>query len=237
LKHAYRYGLGIHSAGGVHAALGTLVHAVLARFLDPRRPGPRTRERLLGVAEELWSDDLAPYRPQLEEARRDLYDMLELWWEKEGSLGDAGPDVLATERAFAIPVGPHQVLGRIDRLDSDEQGGVRVVDYKTGKKRPRQADVADDLQLATYRLAALRDPDLAAWGSPTAVRILHLRSMDAFDQPAGPEHPGATEARILSTAERILAEDREPAVDADCDRCELHRLCPLWPEGREVGQP
>ncbi|HEX2062947.1 MAG TPA: PD-(D/E)XK nuclease family protein, partial [Acidimicrobiales bacterium] len=236
LKHAYRYGLGIRTAGGVHAALGTLVHAVLARFLDPARPGPHTRERLLALAEDCWSDDLAPYRPQLEEARRDLYDMLELWWEKEGSLGAGGPDVLATERPFTIPIGPHEVAGRIDRLDRDEGGGVGVVDYKTGKRRPREADVADDLQLATYRLAALRDPDLAAWGPPTQVRILHLRSMEAFDQSAGPGHAEATEARILSTAWSILAEEREPAVDADCDHCELHRLCPLWPEGREVGQ-
>lgn len=234
LKHAYRHGLHVRSAARLHAGLGLLVHQVLARFLDPDGPPERTRERLHRVAAECWHDDLAPYRPQLEEARRDLYDMLDLWWDEEGSQG-GGPDVLATERPFDVPVGPHRVRGRIDRVDRTD-GGIRVVDYKSGKKRPRGEEVADDLQLATYHLAATRDPRLAAWGPPTEVRLLHLRSMTAMDQPTGPSHTGDTEHRILATAQRILDEEMAPAVDADCDHCELHRLCPLWPEGREVGQ-
>ncbi|MDP9070493.1 MAG: ATP-dependent helicase [Actinomycetota bacterium] len=238
LKHAYRYGLGVQDASGVHAGLGGLVHEVLERFLDPAgavSPAERTLERLHELAEECWRDDLAPYRPQLEEARRDLYDMVDRWWEEEGSL--LGPTVvLATERRFDVAVGPHRVRGRIDRVDRADDGvGIRVVDYKTGKAKPRAEDVAEDLQLATYHLAALRDAEMAAWGPPTQLRLLHLRSMRPFDQEVRPDHAEVTQDRILTTASRVVAEQLDPAVDADCDRCELHRLCPLWPEGREVG--
>ncbi len=239
LKHAYRYGLGVRGPGGVHANLGNLVHAVLDRFCDPAgpvRPEERTRDRLHQVAQECWSDDLAPFRPQLEEARRDLFAMLDLWWDHEGGTADA-PEVLATEHPFAVEVGPHRLSGRIDRVDrSDDGEGLRVVDYKSGKHKPRPADVAGDLQLATYHLGASLDTELAEWGPVRQLRLLHLRTMTPLEQEITPGHARATEEWILAVAARIRAEEIGPQIDADCDHCEFHRLCPLWPEGREVGQ-
>ena len=222
--------------GSVYADLGTLVHDVLERFLDPEASEPRTAERLFEIADACWRDDIARYRPQLEEARRDYIDMLTLWWEKEGSLATGGPEVLDTERAFDINVGAHRIIGRIDRVDRADDGvGIRVVDYKTGRRMVRVEDMPDDLQLATYHLAATRDPALAAWGPATQLRLLYLRRMEAREQEIRPDHAAVTEARILATAEQIVAEAFAPSVDADCDHCDFHRLCPLWPEGREVG--
>ena len=50
-------------------------------------------------------------------------------------------------------------------------------------------------------------------------------------------HAEATESRILTAAERILDEQFEPSVHANCRYCSFHRLCPLQREGREVGDP
>ncbi|MEA2932512.1 MAG: hypothetical protein QOI56_1297, partial [Actinomycetota bacterium] len=106
LRYAYRYVLRVRDEGGVRADLGTLVHEVLARFLDPATAGdrPRTRETLLAMAEEMWRHDIARYRPQVDEARRDFLAMLETWWQFEGQ-GQLAPDVLDVERGFAIEVG------------------------------------------------------------------------------------------------------------------------------------
>ena len=236
LRYAYQYVAGARSEGGIHADLGSLVHRVLERFLDPEADGERTRERLFALAEECWHDDIAPYRPQQEEARRDLYDMLELWWEKEGSV-DGGPVVFATEHRFDVTVGDHRVTGAIDRVDRADDGvGIRVVDYKTGKRKPRAADVEANLQLSTYYVAATRDPELAGWGPPSQLRLLHVRTMTPLDQEVRPDHGATTETRILEAAERILDEKFEPSVHAECDYCDFHRLCPLWPEGRHVGE-
>ena len=236
LRYAYRYGAGARDEGSLYADLGSIVHEVLERFLDPDAGEPRTVERLFEIADECWRDDIAAYRPQLEEARRDYIDMLTTWWEKEGGLGALGPEVLATEHPFDIAVGSHRVVGRIDRVDRADDGeGVRVLDYKTGKSMAREQDMPDDLQLATYHLAATRDPELARYGPPTQLRLLYVRKMVAREQAVRPDHEQTTEARILATAEAILSEAFEPSVHADCDHCEFHRLCPLWPEGREVG--
>jgi RecB family exonuclease len=237
LRYAYRYAAGARDDGSVYADLGTLVHDVLERFLDPAAQEPRTVHRLFELADECWRDDIAPYRPQLEEARRDYIEMLTLWWEKEGSLTSGGPEVLATERGFDITVGPHRIVGRIDRVDRADDGeGIRVVDYKTGRRMVRVEDMPDDLQLATYHLAASLDPEMAAWGPATQLRLLYLRRMEAREQEIRPDHAAVTQARILGTAERIVAESFDASVDADCDHCDFHRLCPLWPEGRELGE-
>ncbi|MEN3315472.1 MAG: hypothetical protein V7605_1706, partial [Acidimicrobiaceae bacterium] len=77
LRYAYEYGLGVRGEAGPQAALGTLVHDVLATFTDPAadNPVPHTRQGLLDLAAQRWRDDIARYRPQVEEARRDYFAM------------------------------------------------------------------------------------------------------------------------------------------------------------------
>ncbi|HEX2023864.1 MAG TPA: PD-(D/E)XK nuclease family protein [Acidimicrobiales bacterium] len=241
LRYAYEYVLGARRDAGVHANLGSLVHEVLAAFLDPvADAAPRTHERLMTLAEERWRDDVARFRPQVEEARRDYFAMLNAWWEAEGD-GALAPEVVAVERRFEVDVGPHRLTGFIDRIDriegSGDEGGpaLRIVDYKTGKAEPAADAVADDLQLAIYHLAASRDPELAALGPPAQLRLLYVRSMHGLDQPVRPDHEATTEARVLATAGRILAEEFEPSVEANCRLCSFQRVCPLQPEGRTTG--
>jgi RecB family exonuclease len=236
LKFAFSYALGVRDEGSVWASLGSLLHEVAAEFLRPgQEPADRSRERLFTIAEEHWSDDIAPYRPQREEIRRDLFDMLAAWHEVEFS-GREGPDVVDVERRFHIEVAGHAVTGSIDRVDR-VPGGLEIIDYKTGKHPLRPEEVVDDLQLAVYHLAATRDPDLAAEGPPQRLLLRYVRAGKDREQPVTPDHAAQTEARILEAAEQIVAEAFAPALEADCEHCDFHRLCPLQREGREVGAP
>jgi len=238
LRYAYQYGLRVRDDAGAPAALGSLVHEVLAEFLAPDRPvdaPARSREALLALAAERWTDDVARYRPQIEECRRDYFAMLEDWWEGEGE-GPGAPDVLSVERRFDVEVGDLRLVGAIDRIDRTGDGeGIRIVDYKTGRREPRADAMPDDLQLAIYHLAATREPELVMLGPPQELRLLYLRSMRAYEQPVVTGHAAATEARVAEAAALIRAERFEPAVDASCRNCAFHRLCPLQPEGRRTG--
>lgn len=235
LRYAYQYGLRVRDDAGAPAALGSLVHEVLAEFLRPDRTGDRTREALLAIAADHWRDDIARYRPQVEECRRDYYSMLETWWAAEGDGIDA-VDVFDVERRFEIEVGDVHLVGAIDRVDRTPDGeGLRIIDYKTGRHEPRPDSMPDDLQLAVYHLAATRDPVLAAAGPPGQLELVYVRTMNAYEQPILPGHAEATEERVLAAAEDIRQEHFEPSVDASCRNCAFHRLCPMQREGREVG--
>jgi RecB family exonuclease len=189
----------------------------------------------VALAAERWRDDIARYRPQVEECRRDYFSMLEQWWAAEGE-GAQAPEVLAVEKRFDFEVGGIRLVGAIDRVDRAADGeGIRIVDYKTGRNEPRPDSLPDDLQLAIYHLAATRDPELVALGPPRQLQLLYLRTMHRFEQPILEGHAAATEARVLEAAAAIRAERFEPAVDASCRTCPFWRLCPLQPQGREVG--
>jgi DNA helicase-2/ATP-dependent DNA helicase PcrA len=240
LRYFYQYSLGVRGPGGVAASVGTVVHAALADFLDPQGAGDRSWPALEAGAQSLWlagwSENIAPYQPLRDQARRDIFSMLEAWWQTESAQADSTgswPDVVAVEYPFDITVGGHRVRGSIDRVDR-VAGGLAIVDYKTGNRAPRPEEVAEDLQLATYHLAASRDPGLASVGPPVSLQLCFLRSGAQPSQVITVDHAARTEARIIETANRILNEDFEPSVDAECDYCEFWRLCPLQLPGRQV---
>lgn len=56
---------------------------------------------------------------------------------KLGKLGKESFTVYALEKKFTGTVCGHRVIGYIDRLDSFEEGKIRVVDYKTGSDKPK----------------------------------------------------------------------------------------------------
>ncbi|MCU1463608.1 MAG: hypothetical protein JWO37_3683, partial [Acidimicrobiales bacterium] len=234
LRYSYEYVLGVRSESGTAAELGSLTHDILETFLDPARAGerPHTRDALFELAAEKWTDGIARYAPQREQAWRDLGEMLELWWEHEGE-GPRAPDVAAVEHQFAVAVGPHTLRGKIDRVDR-VAGGIRIIDYKTGTSEVGEDDIPDDIQLAVYHLAAVRDPELVALGPPKRLELMYLRKMKRVEQPITEDHVEVTEARILETAAKILGESFEPVAGRHCDYCGFQRVCPLWPEGREV---
>ena len=233
LRYAYQYGLRVKDDAGPAMMLGTLVHEVLAEFLRPDREGEYSRDVLLAIAVDHWTDDIARYRPQIEECRRDYYAMLDTWWEAEGQHLDRR-QVLKVEHGFDIEVGDVRLVGAIDRIDRTVDG-IRIIDYKTGRSEPRPDSLTDDLQLAVYHLAATLDPELAAFGPPRQLQLLYVRTMHAFEQPILAGHAETTAARVLAAADDIRQERFEPSVAAACRNCSFHRLCPLQREGRQVG--
>ena len=94
LRYAYRY----VPAGQGRRRLPAICSAPRARgarrFLRPRRRGRPHPRRPVGPSPSPLADDIARYRPQIEECPRDYYAMLEVWWEAEGQSRSrpAGPE-------------------------------------------------------------------------------------------------------------------------------------------------
>ena len=238
LNYMYQYVAGIRGEGSVSASVGSIVHAALESFL---LGAGRSLDALLAALDGHWDPTAFEYRPQEADYRSRAEGWLRRWW------ADELPritEVIAVEHRFTIEVGDHELTGSIDRVSRDADGRLEIVDYKTGSA-PRGKIDDTNLQLATYHLAAVRDPVIAAHGPPERLRLHYLDGGGSapgphagkdIEQPITADHIEKTEARILLTAQAILDEHFEPSVDANCDYCSFHRLCPLQPEGREVGE-
>ena len=152
-------------------------------------------------------------------------------------------DLVAVEQALKVRIGQVEITGRVDRLESDDQGRAVVVDLKTGASSPREDELDRHPQLGVYQLAVL---------------------LGAFEQ-FGLSEPGGAEliqvgkaaltARARVQRQGALAEDPEPTwakdlvetvaagmagpvfrarVNPGCRTCPVASCCPVSPEGEQV---
>lgn len=133
--------------------------------LDLRRPMPQPPQVAgrRGTAFHAWVEE--------HYADAGLVDLLELPGSADEDLGDTDladmqEHFLASEWAERVPldvelsletlVGGHAIRGRVDAVFADEDGGVTVVDWKTGRP-PRGAEASTRaVQLSAYRIAYAR---------------------------------------------------------------------------------
>ena len=153
--------------------------------------------------------------------------------------------LVAYEQELKVRVGQVEITGRVDRLESDDEGRAVVIDLKTGGTAPREDELDRHPQLGVYQLAVL---------------------LGAFEQ-LGLTEPGGAElvqvgkaagvtARAKVQRQGALAEDPEPGwaqdlvdtvasgmagpvfhatVNPGCRTCPVASCCPVHPEGEQVG--
>src|SRR6266498_3092190 len=180
-------------------SFGTTIHAVMREFF--RLPvARRSAERLLGLLRDCWVKE--GYRSREE-----------LQTEKER----------AAEVDLQASWGDVVLKGRLDRVDTDRDGGLVVVDYKTGR-RPVSQEAADaDSALTIYAALAQRRLHRPVHG-------LVLDYVVAGTQVRTERPPEVLDERldqVLETASRLRA-DREftPRTGPWCSSCDLLGACP-----------
>ncbi|TDC25600.1 ATP-dependent helicase [Kribbella albertanoniae] len=137
-----------------------------------------------------------------------------------------------------------RVKGRMDRVEKDGEGTIRVVDLKTGRNLPTKPALARHVQLAIYQ-RAIASRQVAAAG-PEAVaggaELVQLRHDDSgfpkvqHQAPLDPDDNGKTWLdEAVEDAEHMVRTEEFTAQRNDgCSRCEAKPLCPIQPEGREI---
>jgi RecB family exonuclease len=90
-------------------------------------------------------------------------------------------ELVSAEQKFEVSIGRLVIAGKIDRVEKDTDGGLRVVDLKTGKP-PTAKEVENHRQLAVYQLAIR-----SQYNEPLAGgRIVSVgdQKLKVLDQPA-----------------------------------------------------
>ena len=196
-----------------HNTVGAAVHLALARWWTLPRRTPETARALVDSG---WKTEGFRDEVQAERWRHRAGDMVE----RTAAGLDPDDQPAGVERTVATRTERLAVSGRVDRIDrrGDE---LVVVDYKTGRSVPDEADARGSLALALYALGTRR----TLRGACSTVELHHLPS----DRVVRWQHSEESLARHLQRAEAIAAEATAATAALESGEASADELFPPRP--------
>ncbi|MDO5494456.1 MAG: PD-(D/E)XK nuclease family protein, partial [bacterium] len=223
---------GGRSAGAISQSLGNLIHEIASKL--PQGPRAALQEML----EEKFDSLGLPEGWVKETTRARAREMVErLATYMEGVPGRVAPEVLIRQQ-----VGDAVISGFVDRLEWVD-GGVRVVDLKTGSTLPSRAEGEQNPQLASYQLAIQAGAGLGEereTSTPTGARLVFVSA--GATEPTMRPQPGLDDGggwarELLDLGVTIMRGTEFAAqVNPGCRTCQLRRSCPAQDAGRRASQ-
>ena len=211
-------------------ARGTTAHLALQRLFD-LPPQDRTPERLFDLFRTAWMERKPVDYPDLfasvEEERRWGTESLRVLANYFAVEDPREVEPVDRELDLVETFGAMRIRGILDRLDEDDDGLV-VVDYKTGKAPPERFALPAFFALKIYALLVR-----AHLGrTPTRLRLVYLGDATVYEIPVADAQLDAMERQLdaLWTAiERALERDEFPPRPGPlCAWCPFQERCPAF---------
>jgi superfamily I DNA/RNA helicase/RecB family exonuclease len=223
------------------ALVGSLLHALAERAGGPEAAEP---DELFARLNELWEQVSFEAAWQSEQQREEAQAALArfLGWHA----GRPDRTLLGVEVPFRIDLEAGgttvRLSGRVDRLERDASGAIRIVDLKNGRTAVTKAEVAEHIALGAYQLAVAAgalDQVVGADAICGGAELVMLRQADRSGQPKVHTQPAGTDSdgagrfveHLDAAARRLRAERFDPAPSAECDMCEFRRCCTAHAHG------
>ena len=165
-KYRFQNILKIPTFGNHYFSFGSTIHNTLQKFLElhfqtklngqtdlfgNNEPQPfPDYDTLLKVYDENWIDEWYLDVKQKEDYRVNGRTLLKNF---HSDFKAKMPKVKYLEQSFSLPLKNYRFAGRIDRVD-DVDGGVEIIDYKTGKPKGDKLTTDDRRQLLFYQIVA-----------------------------------------------------------------------------------
>lgn len=223
--------------GSVATSLGTLVHDIAAEVDNGDYPA------LVAELDRRWGELDLPEgwlaRRQYEKATA----MLDRLARQHTQALRAGWEVVGTEIDVQVTLGRAVVRGRVDRLERDAKGRLRIVDLKTGSasSKPRNDELPRLPQLGAYQVAVQaggfpehgRDSAGAALmqigeGGGKSGATQHQAALASDDDPQW------AHTLLTETAEGMAGRTFRARAGSWCRVCESRFSCPIQPEGETL---
>lgn len=233
LQYVLQSVLGLDPASTYSMKFGTWIHALFEAWHQERIKDPG---ELQAEYAKIFDETIFPNSTIARQFHRDGLKMLEVFYRYEAA---AGSNVVS-ERQFDFPYAGAVLRGRIDRMDRKNKGtAVTLTDYKTAKWAPSYKEAQSSLQLAIYHLAVKTDPQLREFGEPLLARLVYpgAYNRDGSHQvlTQNAEEAEKVIEKLPEIISAVRTEDFRPSPGADCHFCKMRPLCPLYPDGQEVG--
>ncbi len=181
-------------------------------------PVPVGLDELLEMYVNAWQDDWytddkqrEEYRKQGEQSLRDYYKIIQ----------DEQPKPFALEKGFTLKFNDLIIKGRIDRIDTFEDG-FEIIDYKTGKsKLDKDLKKTDKEQLFLYQLAAKEILGL----KPKKLTFHYLENNSTVSFLATDEELSELKASVTKRVEGIRSSEFHPTPGFHCKFCDFKDIC------------
>jgi DNA helicase-2/ATP-dependent DNA helicase PcrA len=143
----------VPSGPKTYFSLGSAVHAVVEQLSKDFINGiPFLKERALALLDSEWKPFGYPTRTQEAEDRKKAEKLLDtfLAWQAKNI-----NTIVAAEQHFRFRFNGRIVSGYIDRIERQPDGGLVVIDFKTGSRPSTitKAGIRDDIQMNIYCMA------------------------------------------------------------------------------------
>lgn len=216
----------------IYRARGTTAHLALQRLFDTPT-GERSPEHLYDLFREAWtelrgSEEFEGLFEDVEAERQWGIESMELLAnyftvEDPRTFEPMDRELDMTEELDGITI-----RGILDRIDRDEDGGLIITDYKTGKAPPEQYALPAFFALKIYALLIRNRIN----ETPKELRLLYLNGPTMYRLPIDDRQLDAmhSQLRALWTAiDRALSTDRFPTRQGRlCDWCSYRDICPAF---------
>ncbi len=175
-------------------------------------------DALMKLYDEAWIDEWYESDAQREEYRARGKKTLK---EYHAELVANPPRPFHLEKGFTVKFGDVVVRGRIDRIDLVD-GGVEIIDYKTGKPKTELAS-EDKRQLMIYQIAAMEcfQPPLV----PVKLTYHYLEDNSTISFLGKPEELDVLRQELVETARGIRASVFPPTPGFMCEYCDFKDIC------------
>ena len=204
-------------------SFGKSMHNTLQAFFEremaPGDSPPVSLDTLMALYDEQWIDEWYANPKQREEYRAAGRKQLKVVYE---DIRAHAPRPLFLERGFTIVLDDTVLRGRVDRIDQVD-GGVEIIDYKTGKPKTLSSlTVQDKMQLMIYQLVAREIFGL----EPVRLTFHYLTDNTRVSFLAKEAQLEKLRDTIRAQCGQIRARLFDPTPGFHCEFCDFRDVCP-----------
>ncbi|MGL5928064.1 MAG: RecB family exonuclease, partial [Dermatophilaceae bacterium] len=152
---------------------------------------------------------------------------------------DAGWRRAASEHSLRVALGRAEGAGSVDRVEVDAQGRVRVVDLKTGTRKPTRSELRRHGQLGADQVAVERGALSGVGPAAGGAALLQLGKAAGVSTTlqeqvplADDEEPEWAHRLLTETADAMAGAGFAATPGPHCGTCQVKDACPARPEGR-----
>ncbi|MBI2074429.1 MAG: ATP-dependent helicase [Candidatus Levybacteria bacterium] len=228
LHYKLKYILKIPTPQVAAQSFGISIHNALRDFYRNFLNDEKTKtDTILQILDTVWINEGYTSKTHEQEARQHAKKILTEYVKNNFDPKKLKSQPIALETPFNFYVNKIKIGGRIDRVDKTNDNKIEIIDYKTSDNIPDEKEVAKNLQLTIYALAATQIQDKIFNKKPEEILLtLHFLSNDKkLTTTRTKEQLKQVKEYIMQKVQEISTSDFACSKSTFCHECEYKMLC------------